>query len=200
MSTKTLLTEAKSILLIIMALSSFILPNKVSAANNMLKPLETKYGWVDEILDGKTIVMSNTNGSKLRVKLYGIDTPVFPSNSVVGSSNPKISGQFYSVEAKQFTDKLFSKVGKKLIRTDVIWIDYESNSVLAILYIDKVDVAQELIKAGFAEVLYEYIEEPYRSWYLNVEYTAKIARKGIWSLKDYERPSDFRKKNKIYEK
>jgi endonuclease YncB( thermonuclease family) len=54
-----------------------------------------------------------------------------------------------------------------------------------------------MVKEGYAEAYLEYLKEPYRAQFIRAEKEAKSARRGIWSLPDYERPKDFRKRLKL---
>jgi len=53
------------------------------------------------------------------------------------------------------------------------------------------------VREGFAEAFIEYLKPPYRAQFLEAEQEARKARRGIWSIPDYERPRDFRKRLKI---
>ena len=53
---------------------------------------------------------------------------------------------------------------------------------------------EEMVREGYAEAFIEYLKEPYRSEFLKAEREAKSVQKGIWSLPDYERPRNFRKR------
>jgi endonuclease YncB( thermonuclease family) len=52
----------------------------------------------------------------------------------------------------------------------------------------------EMVREGHAEAFVEYLKPPYRKEFLEAENEAKTAKRGIWSLPDYERPRAFRKR------
>jgi len=54
----------------------------------------------------------------------------------------------------------------------------------------------EMVREGHAEAFLEYLKPPYREEFLQAEQEARSAKKGIWSLPDYERPRAFRKRLK----
>jgi endonuclease YncB( thermonuclease family) len=54
-----------------------------------------------------------------------------------------------------------------------------------------------MVKKGYAEAYLEYLKEPYRAQFIQAEKEARSARRGVWSLSDYERPKDFRKRLKV---
>lgn len=55
----------------------------------------------------------------------------------------------------------------------------------------------EMIREGYAEAYTEYLKEPYRSSFFAAQKAAKTEKKGIWSLPNYERPADFRKRLRV---
>jgi len=55
----------------------------------------------------------------------------------------------------------------------------------------------EMVREGYAEAYRECLTEPYRSQFIDAERNAKAERNGIWGLRDYERPSKFRKRMRI---
>jgi len=66
------------------------------------------------------------------------------------------------------------------------------------IYLNDRNINLEMIREGYAEAFIEYLkEEPYKSEFLKVEREARAAKKGIWSLPDYERPREFRKRLKV---
>lgn len=69
--------------------------------------------------------------------------------------------------------------------------------LVCMVWSDDRNINLEMITEGYAEAFIEYLKPPYRAEFLDAERTAKSARRGIWSLPDYERPRDFRKMLKI---
>ena len=65
------------------------------------------------------------------------------------------------------------------------------------IWIGDRNINLEMVREGCAEAYVEYLKEPYRSQFMCVEMEARAAKRGIWSLADYERPKDFRKRLKI---
>ena len=55
----------------------------------------------------------------------------------------------------------------------------------------------EMVTEDHAEAFIEYLKPPYRAEFLDAEREAKSARRGIWSLPDYERPRAFRERLKV---
>jgi endonuclease YncB( thermonuclease family) len=55
-----------------------------------------------------------------------------------------------------------------------------------------------MVREGYAEAYVEYLKEPsYRAQFIKAEKEARSAKRGIWALPGYERPSDFRKRLNI---
>lgn len=56
-----------------------------------------------------------------------------------------------------------------------------------------------MVREGYAEAYEEYLKEPYRNQFVNAENKAKSEQKGVWSLSNYERPREFRKRLRVRE-
>ena len=81
----------------------------------------------------------------------------------------------------------------KQVRLDIIDIDRYKRMV-GVIWIGNRNINLELVKEGYAEAYLEYLKEPCREQFIRAEKEARSARRGIWSLQDYERPKDFRKR------
>jgi len=69
--------------------------------------------------------------------------------------------------------------------------------MVGIIWLDDRNINLEMVNEGYAEAYVEYLKPPYRSEFIQAEREARSAKKGIWSLPEYERPRDFRKRLKI---
>jgi endonuclease YncB( thermonuclease family) len=54
-----------------------------------------------------------------------------------------------------------------------------------------------MIRKGYAEAYIEYLKEPYRSQFMAAQRESRSAKREIWSLPDYERSKDFKKRLKV---
>lgn len=155
-------------------------------------PIRTVTGTVTKVSDGDTIHVTTPDRTKLRVRLYGVDAPETPKiNRRTGRVNKP--GQPYGEESWK---ALKSRIMGMQVKLDIIDID-RYKRVVGIVWIDSRNINLEMVKEGYAEAYVEYLREPYRSQFMRAEMEAKSAKSGIWSISNYERPRDFKKKLKI---
>ena len=145
--------------------------------------LRTVGGVVTKVVDGDTVHLITTEQTKLKVRLYGIDAQ---------ESYYKVE-QPYGEAAK---NALANKVMAKQVRLDIITTD-KYRRIVGMLWLDDRNINLEMVREGHAEAFIEYLDEPYRKQFLDAEKEAKEAKKGIWSLPEYVRPIDFRKRMKV---
>ena len=156
------------------------------------EPIRTVTGTVTKVSDGDTIHVTTPERTKLRVRLYGVDAPETPKiNQRTGRINKP--GQPRGEESWK---ALEAKIMGRQVRLEIIDIDRYKRMV-GMIWIGERNINLEMVREGYAEAYVEYLKEPYRSQFMRAEMEAKSARKGIWSLPDYERPKDFRKRIKI---
>jgi endonuclease YncB( thermonuclease family) len=186
MCSKPLFSGAIFILCIIAGLASFlILPVSHAAICNVT-------GTVTKVSDGDTIHVTTPDRTRLTVRLYGVDAP---ETHKINQRTGRVSkpGQPYGEESWR---ALKRKIMGMEVRLDIIDIDRYKRMV-GIIWIDDRNINLEMVRDGFAEAYVEYLKEPYRSQFMRAEMEAKSAKRGIWSLPDYERPRDFKKRLKI---
>jgi micrococcal nuclease len=157
------------------------------------EPIRTVAGKVTKVSDGDTIHVTTPEQTKLRVRLYGIDAPETPKiDQRTGRVNKP--GQPYGKESWK---ALEGKIMGKQVRLDILDID-QYKRMVGIIWIGNRNINLEMVQEGYAEAYVEYLKEPsYRVQFIRAEREAKSARRGIWSLSRYERPSDFRKRLKM---
>ncbi len=146
-------------------------------------PLRTVTATITKITDGDTVQAVTPEGTKLKVRLYGIDAPE--------TTKGRIPGEPFGNDSRNY---LASLVSQKSVRVEIRDID-RYRRMVAILWLAERNVNQEMIAAGMAEAYGEYLKQPYRAPFLQSEQEAKTQGKGIWSQGNrYERPSQFRKR------
>lgn len=177
MHSKNIPFRAFLFLFLIPALTSFLM---IPASNATIR---TVTGIVTKVSDGDTIHLTTPEQTKLKVRLYGIDAQ---------ESYYKVE-QPYAEEAKQALD---NKIMGKKVRLDIITID-KYRRMVGIIWFDDRNINLEMVREGHAEAFIEYLDEPYKKQFLEAEKEAKVAKKGIWSLPEYVRPVDFRKRMKV---
>ena len=154
--------------------------------------IRTVTGTVTKVSDGDTIQLITPEQTKLKVRLYGIDAPETDKiSSRTGQVN--IPGQLYGDESQK---ALENKIMGKQVKVDIIDID-KYRRMVAMIWLNDRNINLEMAREGYAEAFIEYLKEPYKSEFLRAEQEAKSAKKGIWSLAEYERPRDFRKRLKV---
>lgn len=154
--------------------------------------IRTVTGMVTKVSDGDTIHLTTPEQTILKVRLYGIDAPETDKiNNHTGHIN--IPGQPYGDESWK---ALENKIMGKKVKVDILDID-KYRRMVGMIYLNDRNINLEMIREGYAEAFIEYLKEPYRSEFLKVEQEARLAKKGIWSLPDYERPREFRKRLKV---
>jgi len=125
---------------------------------------------VTRVHDGQTI-RAEGHGVEIVVRLAGIETqgPL---------ENAEEAGPSLALEAKSY---LAEMTLNKVIGIEGHGLD-ESNRVLGVLFIDRLNVNLEMIRAGYATVYQGDPPHPlYLLPYVKAEEIAKRARKGIWS-------------------
>ena len=174
-----------SLLLITSLTTSIITPISHAA-------IRTVIGTVTKVSDGDSIQITTTEQTKLKVRLYGIDAPETPKiNHRTGQvSKP---GQPHGGESWK---ALENKIMGKKVRMDVLDID-KYRRLVGMVWLDDRNIDLEMVREGYAEAFIEYLKPPYRTQFLEAEREARSHKRGIWSLLDYERPRDFRKRLKV---
>jgi micrococcal nuclease len=153
------------------------------ASASQAAPIRTVTATITKITDGDTVQAITPEGTKLKVRLYGIDAPETPKG--------KIPGEPFGNDARSY---LATLVGQQTVRVEIRDID-RYRRMVAILWLGERNVNQEMIASGMAEAYGEYLKQPYRTPFLQAEQEAKAQGKGIWSQGSrYERPSQFRRR------
>jgi micrococcal nuclease len=186
MRIKSFSIRAIFILLLLAGLTTFLILSTTHAA------IRTVTGTVIKVSDGDTIHVKTPEQTKLKVRLYGVDAPETPK---INQRTRRVNkpGQPYGEESWK---ALEAKIMGKQVRLEIIDIDRYKRMV-GMIWIDDRNINLEMIREGYAEAYVEYLKEPYRSQFMRAEMEARSAKKGIWSLLDYERPKDFRKRLKV---
>ncbi len=154
------------------------------------EPISTLEGTITAVSDGDTVKLETADGTRLRIRLYGIDAP---ETEKINRRTGRISkpGQPYGEESKKALEKMI--YGER-VRVDIIDVD-RYRRMVSIIWLSGKNVNLEMLKLGMAEAYRQYLREPYRLQFIEAERKAKDVRLGIWSLgNQYESPSVFRKR------
>ena len=155
------------------------------------EPIRTLDATVERVSDGDTIIAFDEHGTKLRIRLYGLDAPETAKYDLFGGL--KKPGQPLGEDAEK---ALKTKVVGKKITVVVIDVDRYKRPV-CVLRLGNRDINEEMLSEGWAEAYREHLHAPYRGGYLRAETQARKEKRGIWGLSAYERPSDFRRRMRI---
>jgi len=134
-------------------------------------------GKVIGIADGDTITVLRDK-EQVKIRLYGIDCPE--------------GGQAFSKKAKQFTSKM---VLGKVVEVKVMATDRYGRTV-AFVAVNKQILNEELLKAGYAWVYYQYCHELICHAWADYQFAAKLAKRGLWREPDPLPPWAFRRKRR----
>jgi len=185
---KTFSIKGLPLLYLLAGLTTFSLTSLSFA----IEPIRTINGTVSIVSDGHTLQVSTPEQTQLRVRLYGIDSPE-PEKYDQETGRVTKPCQPYAKESRK---TLESKIMGRKVRLDIIRISLRNRSV-GIIWLGNRNINLEMVQDGYAEAYVERLSEPYLSQFVQAQKEAKSAKKGIWSIWDYERPSDFRKRLKI---
>lgn len=163
---------------------ALLLPTLVIAKD----PIRTIEGTVIKVVDGDTIHVQDDLGSKLKVRMYGVDAPeTEKSNKKTGHvSKP---GQPFGEEA---FSALNSKTYRKKVKLDVMAVD-QYKRLVGIVTINGRSINQEMVAEGYAWAYRQYLDAPYRSDYIKFEEQARARRLGLWQQSNPQPPWEFRK-------
>lgn len=128
-------------------------------------PVQANFtGTVTRVFDGDTITILTTENRSIRVRLLGVGAPE--------------------------TDQLFGNVSTQalsslLLNKQILVIDHgydKYNRLLGTVYQGNMNINAEQIKQGMGWVYRKYSYDPYL---IQLENEARLAKRGIWSLKYY---------------
>lgn len=152
------------------------------------EPIRTIEGLVTKVSDGDTINVIDSLGTKVKVRLYGIDAPeTEKSNRRTGYiSKP---GQPYGDEA---WESLEGKVSRKRVKLDVIDVD-KYKRLVCLVWLGDRSINQEMVAEGWAWAYRKYLDRPHASEFIGFEAQARRSHLGVWQQANPQPPWEFRK-------
>ncbi len=153
----------------------FILLLFISCNPSSTEPTETIKGKVVSVADGDTMTILTDSEERIKVRLYGIDAPE--------------KGQDFSNKARTYLNDLCYGKTVKVEKKDIDQYD----RTLGIVYLDELNLNQEMVKEGLAWYYNHYVEDPVLE---GLEKTARQQKLNIWSLKNPTPPYEYRKKQR----
>ncbi len=141
---------------------------------------------IERVSDGDTVTALTSEGTKLKIRLLGIDAPEVPHG--------KKPGQPFGEDARDYLDHL---IGGKTVRVDAYGPD-KHGRILAVVWDGLVNVNLLLVVMGYAEVYRGAPCQVYCRALEDAEAQAKQDRVGMWAQgAGYESPRDFRQRQRI---
>jgi len=154
------------------------------------EPIRTIQG-LTKVSDGDTIQIVDQLGTRVKVRLYGIDAPETEKrNRKTGLfSKP---GQPYGEEA---FGALKRKVGAQRVRAEVVDIDRYRRAV-SVVWLGKRNINQEMVREGAAWAYRQYLDRPHASEYIRAEEEARREGLRLWRQGNPQAPWEFRRVQK----
>lgn len=152
------------------------------------EPLRVINGIVTKVSDGDTIQVRDSSGTKVKIRLYGIDAPETEKGNRKTRRVSKL-GQPYGEEAFA---ALSGKIVGQGVRVEVMDIDRYKRSV-SVVRLGKRDINAEMIREGWAWAYRQYLGRPYASEYIRAEELARREQRGLWKQNNPQPPWEFRK-------
>lgn len=146
--------------------------------------IRTVEGFVTQVSDGDTLTLEMRDGTKRRVRLYGIDAPEV--------RHDKKPGQPYSEEARW---ALAEKVLRKNVILTVLERD-EYKRMVGIISLGKRSINEEMVREGWAWAYRRHLRGPYVSEFIDAERKARKNRVGLWQQSSPQPPWEFRTRNR----
>lgn len=155
------------------------------------QPIRSIEGIVSKISDGDTIHVTDSLGTKVKVRFYGIDAPeTAKGNKRTGKISKE--GQPYGKEAFK---GLQAKLIRQHVRLDVMDTDRYGRTV-SIVWVKNRNINLEMVVDGWAWAYTQYLDRPHASEYIVAEEQARKAHKGLWQQSNPQPPWEFRKLQK----
>ncbi len=152
------------------------------------KPIRTIEGIVTSVTDGDTVQVKDADGTRVKIRLYGIDAPeTEKKNRKTGRISKR--GQPWGREAWKALEK---KVLRKKVKVDVMDRD-RYKRLVCIIWLDGRNINREMVSEGHAWAYKQYLKKsPYASEFIREEGQAREKKLGIWKEPNPQPPWEFR--------
>ena len=142
---------------------------------------------IERVSDGDTVTATTGNGTKLKIRLLGIDSPEIPRGK-----NP---GQLFGEDARDYLDHL---IGGKTVHVETYGTDRWKKRVLAVIFDGQVNINLLMVAMGYAEMYRGTRCRAYCRELEEAEAKARRDRVGMWAQgATRESPRAFRQRLKI---
>jgi len=167
---------------------SAILLLTIASTSLAKQPIRTLEGLVVKASDGDSINVQDALGTKVKVRLYGIDAPE-AEKSNKGTGQVSKLGQPFGEEAWK---ALKGKVLRQRVKLDVMDID-KYRRLVCLVWLNNRSINKEMVAEGWSWAYREYLYGPYASEFIDLEVLARAKRLGLWQQHNPQPPWDFRK-------
>jgi len=144
-------------------------------------PVRTVEGTVVRVFDGDTVSLVTREGTKLRIRLYGIDAPEV--------RHEKMPGQPFGKEA---WDALEALVLGRRVTVRIVDVDAHKRLV-GVVHLAGRDINLAMVRGGYAWAYRRYLPSPYASVYINAERKAREEKLGLWIQDKPEPPWEYKR-------
>jgi micrococcal nuclease len=141
----------------------------------------TLNGVVQKVADGDTVTLFTLEGTKLRVRLFGIDAPEV--------SHGRKPGQPFAEQAQQ---ALEMKLLGKAVTLEVVEVD-RHRRIVGILRSGSQNINRQMVQEGWAWAYRQYLKGPHASEFISTENEARLRRLGLWKQHNPQPPWEFRR-------
>ena len=152
-------------------------------------PIRIIEGTVAKVSDGDSINVTDSLGTTVKVRFYGIDAPEKEKNNRKSDLTSK-PGQPYGEEAFA---ALKSKIGGQQVKVEVMDINRNKRAV-SVVWLGNRNINLEMLRDGFAWAYCQHLEGRHVSEYIQAEEQAKKERRGLWQQNNPQPPWEFRKR------
>lgn len=165
-------------------LGVFALPAFAKQQQTPAMVIRTIEGVVTKVSDGDTIQITDPQGTRVKVRLYGMDAPETPKRGKINKP-----GQAFGEESHQ---ALKSKIDRQRVKLDVMNVDQYGRTV-GIVWLGNRNINREMVADGWAFSYRQYLDRAHASEYINAEEQARKDRKGLWVQGNPDPPWNFRR-------
>lgn len=136
--------------------------------------------------DGDTCTVKTAGGLWFKVRLFGIDTPEMPWKRGKRPGQPL---------AEAATKALNEKTKGKAVKLKQADLDRYNRPVVEI-WVKGKNINLEMVEEGWGEAYRGKTKRISKTPYFDAEKKAQKKKLGIWKLKNYESPVEYRKRNR----
>ena len=152
-------------------------------------------GIVSDVFSGDTVAVTIPSGEKIKIHLYGIDSPKKEKRDAQ-TGMLKRPGQLFGEEAFQ---ALKGKLQNQKVKVEIIGNEGRSEKQMGIIRLDKRNIGLEMVREGLAWAHQSRSKGILATEYGKAEEQARGERRGLWKQDNPQPPWEFIKLWKMKE-